>query len=218
MKRIFTLVFLSLSFTALQAQFTLSSTYEHVDLDGTNEVKAEITITNTATESVEFTWVRENEILPVDWKTNVCDPQICYLPLKNTANFTLAANASGLVSVHLKPTADVGYAKVNLKIYPTANAAQSQTLVVEFGQPEATDEFQVAPIEIYPNPATSFFTINHAEKVANVEIFNILGVKMQIPVSDKQYIDISSLKPGLYFVRLSDAYGDIILTQRLQKN
>ena len=61
-------------------------------------------------------------------------------------------------------------------------------------------------MEIYPNPASAQLRVNFDGAVQNIEIFNVIGQKVQeIKVNNctgTQLIDISSLSAGLYFARV----------------
>jgi len=80
---------------------------------------------------------------------------------------------------------------------------------------------------IFPNPTTDYITINleginqsfnpSAEGIVSVEIYDMMGVKMQsIPVetqnfvSLQQRIDISNLTPGVYFVKIGDKVEKLV--------
>ncbi len=55
-------------------------------------------------------------------------------------------------------------------------------------------------VNIFPNPSNSFITFESENENARVEIYNIMGIKqMDIPWSKQ--INISSLAPGVYFIR-----------------
>jgi len=106
---------------------------------------------------------------------------------------------------------------ISIKFYETSNPDQSVTGVYTFGQVTGTEDLTTAPIELYPNPTTNYFQVENGQKVASVELFNLLGMKV-LESTNTNYVDISSLKSGLYFVRLLDKKESVITTQRLQKN
>lgn len=64
-----------------------------------------------------------------------------------------------------------------------------------------------ALVSVYPVPADRGFWVE-GQGVAGTtaQLFNIHGIVLEtwILSSDKQYVDISSLQPGMYFVRLQD--------------
>lgn len=69
-------------------------------------------------------------------------------------------------------------------------------------------------LEIYPNPAGSFFRIggNYSEK-AQIMIFDATGCLQKKSGDVKNQVDVSELSPGLYLIKLID--GDRIHVNRL---
>ena len=84
----------------------------------------------------------------------------------------------------------------------------------------ATVTFIVVPIgnndiltrilNIYPNPAETYFKINSSENINNLTIINSLGqiVKEYKNVSDSDQINIEGLKTGLYVIKIQTNNGD----------
>jgi hypothetical protein len=56
---------------------------------------------------------------------------------------------------------------------------------------------------MYPNPASTNFTIEAQELVSNVSVFNVLGqeVVTNNPNNNQATIDISGLQAGIYVVK-----------------
>ncbi len=217
MKQIFTifLAVFALSFSYAQS-FSVSSLSEQINLDGTNEVAIEVTVQNLTSDTISISWERTETRLPDGWKNNICDPQKCYTGSSSSEMFTLPGNGSGTFSVHCTPTT-VDYAIIDIKFFPTGQPDQAVTGTYTFGQVTGTNDLAVAPIALYPNPATNYFQVENGQKVNSIEMFNILGVKI-LESTDTDHVNVSQLKSGLYFVRLLDRTEKIITTQRLQKN
>ncbi len=72
---------------------------------------------------------------------------------------------------------------------------------------------------IFPNPASSEIQIEVVDQTDDykIEVFNSLGSQVLFPVimKDKTRVDISSLPPGVYFIKVSD--GSWSTTERLLK-
>ncbi len=64
-------------------------------------------------------------------------------------------------------------------------------------------------INIYPNPAVSYFTVETSEKVLSVEIYDTLGRKIQNLQDSKTY-NIERLSKGIYFVKIKTGTGEYI--------
>jgi hypothetical protein len=63
----------------------------------------------------------------------------------------------------------------------------------------------IGNVQIFPNPATNELTISSAGIIKRVEIFNLLGqvVCARVCNTTKFQIDIASLRPGLYVVKVN---------------
>ena len=67
------------------------------------------------------------------------------------------------------------------------------------------ESFRIKEIKIFPNPATSFITININEGIAIEEatIYNHLGQKALEAVPANNTVDVSGLKAGIYFIEVA---------------
>jgi len=72
-------------------------------------------------------------------------------------------------------------------------------------------------IKVFPNPATEYFELNDRTfSVANIQIFNIAGKKMESfshSNGNKYYLD--GYPKGMYFIQMIGNDGKIIRTTRL---
>lgn len=220
MKQLFTLVFLLLSLTFSFAQnlvFNASPVNDIVLLDGTNEIQIDVTVSNLSTDTISITWERTQTKLPSGWSNYICDPLHCFGPSTATQHFTLAGSASGIFSIHMTPNELIDYAVIDIKFFETGDPSKSISGSYTFGEIVGTNDFDIASIALYPNPAKSYVKVENGGKVESVEIFNLLGVKV-LQSTNLDYIDVATLKSGLYLVRMTDKSGKVLTTQRLQKN
>ena len=67
-----------------------------------------------------------------------------------------------------------------------------------------TEDFDIAEIQIYPNPATSILNIVSEENIESVEILNISGqvVSFKTVSNNIAKVDISALSSGVYFAKI----------------
>jgi hypothetical protein len=70
---------------------------------------------------------------------------------------------------------------------------------------------------VSPNPATNKLTVAFADgKNYEVQLINILGkVMLQKKVISSNNIDVSGLDRGVYFVKISDAKGNTVNSQKI---
>lgn len=72
-------------------------------------------------------------------------------------------------------------------------------------------------INVFPNPASDFISVNNDDNVKTIVVYNIVGRKVkqfEIEHSGAQY-DIKDLPDGLYSVHLVGKNNKVINTQRL---
>ncbi len=97
----------------------------------------------------------------------------------------------------------------NLDLYDGDSANWVQSAKVQFHYSSininSIRNIETQDISISPNPATNYFYINTASKITNIEIYDISGKKVKsLTLNESNKIDISELKNGLYFVRITD--------------
>jgi hypothetical protein len=70
---------------------------------------------------------------------------------------------------------------------------------------------------MYPNPATTNFTIEAQSSVENVTVYNMLGQEViaKSPNTQQTTIDISTLKVGVYIVKAT--INGVVSSSRLVK-
>lgn len=114
-----------------------------------------------------------------------------------------------------KPLAEVAnILRQTASLYPSNNP-QLGWGILNFGQAYnnitlATGENAVkSSVKIYPNPATDIFTIETADKIISVELFNTLGQRVQTFKAEKVN-PIEKLSSGVYFVKIQTDKGEVI--------
>lgn len=222
MKKIFTLAFILFSFSfAIGQSYTVESlNVENANLfnpaTGENtKIECKFKITNNTDETIEIKWVKEDIQMPAGWESNICDINACYTPKVLTKSFELPAKASGDFYVDVTVTDNENSAEVQV-VYSLVGGNESYTGIYKFMTVVGNEQIFQTLMSLYPNPASDFFTVDHADKVATIEVSNILGEKV-LTTTNKQ-VNVSQLKAGMYFVRLLDKKGQVIATKRLQKN
>ena len=77
--------------------------------------------------------------------------------------------------------------------------------------------FEASNIKMYPNPATTSFTIEAQSSVENVTVYNMLGQEVisKTPNTQQTTIDISTLNVGVYIVKAT--INGVVSSSRLVK-
>jgi Secretion system C-terminal sorting domain/Domain of unknown function (DUF5017) len=92
----------------------------------------------------------------------------------------------------------------------TSTASQASTwevddILITAVPPIGLNENKVGTmVAFYPNPAQDFITFENTNEKLEVEVFNVQGAMVLKSKVADQTMDISSLKPGVYFVSLNN--------------
>ncbi len=92
----------------------------------------------------------------------------------------------------------------NVEIYLNAPGCNSEEEIEEACLTAVEENITNDEISLFPNPATSFITINIKEGIPIEEaiIYNHLGQKVLVAVPVNNTVDVSRLKPGIYFLEV----------------
>jgi hypothetical protein len=181
-----------------------------VDAEGHNIIK---NLTNT-TKTIRWTrTVICND--PDTTKSQICDPNLCYLPQVSTKTFTLEGNTQKPMVVHfLKSYGVPGSAIIALKFEVVGTPSDSTTAFYLFNNCAAAtntqDVMPQASVKVFPNPTTDVFTLVNDEQVDQIRVYNMNGQT----VASFQAIpgSVYSLRDqpvGTYIVGLYDRLGRV---------
>ena len=100
-----------------------------------------------------------------------------------------------------------------VRLFITAHNSTTALRIFElevYGKPAATlglQQFDTQQFTIYPNPVTNqILNISGEQEVQSVEVYNILGAKINARYENKQ-VQVSNLAPGVYFLRVNNKYS-----------
>ncbi len=188
------------------------------------DVVAHAKIKNLTNEPRTFKWTRTVLDISPDCKTQVCDRNYCYLASVSTKQFTMLAQEDSTLDVHLVSTDPIVPALccaiVHLKVEEVGNPDNTLTGIYLFeGCTVGTSTVGAAPVRLFPNPATSFFSLENAENVATIRVFSMDGreVKQFETAPGGQY-PIEELPIGTYILSVQNRNGEIIGALELRKN
>ncbi len=95
-----------------------------------------------------------------------------------------------------------------------------KTATEEWGEPLNCDSLLIGikenliqnqKIHLYPNPASGYINISIAENsIFEISFYKVEGQKILSIKSPDKTIDISDLKPGLYFAEIKTSEGDVM--------
>lgn len=226
MKRIILSLFVLLmgSFGAI-AQIDINPSTIALVGDGADQIYIDILITNNNSTDAEIHWIYEPAAsYPDSWKSQICDLNSCYIfdnlsSLPNLPNF-------------IEPGQEV---KFTLKIKNVFGETlpvngSSYGILRLFDDPDKTNEIAATSpltstvdlsnddLVIYPNPTTESFQLKNDASVSNISIYNIVGRLVKTFDHSKGMIhDVTTLRTGMYLVRLENNDGDVLKSMRLSK-
>ena len=237
MKKIFTLFtgLLLLSATAkLSAQ---SFTIQH-DTATLNSPTGLVTVVDGVTpgaSNVTITWKVIETNFPSDWQagTGICDNNQCYSsgllwPSGTTkTSFSYAAGVLGdfHMQIDLDGATTLGcyYYKVRLsnQVVPTDTAIETYIVcknsITAVPTVKSTDD-----ILLYPNPATNELNIVYdaSADIKSIAVYNIIGKTMtvyKVTANNSANLNLENLPSGIYFARLINSQGNVVVTRKFTK-
>lgn len=213
MRKIYIIISLLAFVVSASAQITLSTKKVSFNKANTEEDEKKVMVSYTTSDPDDtlIKWtIIENTFLSA-WGISFCDPVDCISQINPGFNksFTIKPSESKEMKFGLLFNNTPGTGKVTVSfnsvknpavidtVYYTANAWSTATKEVE-----KSKEFS-----FYPNPVRDQLTIKYAAKEnVKVEIFNLIGMKVKTYTHDgnSTIIQLSDLKKGVYFIRVTD--------------
>lgn len=185
---------------------------------GETDIPAETTIVNPTSTPLVVRWIREVNSLPRNWQSAICDINLCYLPTVDSAEFTIPANSSSPIIVHVYPDGPGVEAQVTLRILEVADRSNNAVATFSFSMVSSTfGPKSPYSIKLYPNPVSEEFSIQSDYQLSEVVISNMLGKVVKVYPGDQEFYNISDLPNGIYLASLRGRSGDILKTLRLSK-
>ncbi|GAA4462640.1 hypothetical protein GCM10023093_09640 [Nemorincola caseinilytica] len=225
------LLFLTYSLTAgLAKAQSFSVAHDTVRLNTGGHYTASNNITNHTSDNITIQWQVAETNFPADWmeNTGICDIASCWTssdiwPTK----MKQAVYTPGEGDLHLQGDLSTVlsdgpyYLRVYLrnKDIPTDTAMQTYIISRSFAGIAAAKGSADDLFTLFPNPATTTLNVifNGLGGVSNIAIYSIIGKQMSIYKATDNTINIEHIPSGIYFVRLLNAQGYVIATQRFTK-
>lgn len=225
-KLLFTPVFALLATTCATAQtFSMSpDTAVIFTTSDVSDIEVHNDMTNLTNEDITIEWVRTVLINPDTLETQVCDPNACYAPWIETKTFTLKADTTIPMIIHLlnPDGVDPYYAVVQLKYTDLANpiAPQYSYYIFNVGMASSTDSpTPVANVKLYPNPVVESFSLGNADEVRRVLVFSTDGRQVAaFNATPNSTYPLAGQPAGTYLVALEAQNGRVFQTISVRKD
>lgn len=192
--------------------------------DYTAGVSAVYTYTETEIATIEFIFGQTYSVtFSVDGGNGILTASV------NGNSITSGDSFIEGTDIEFTATPDSGYKLKNWKlnddvishtenIYTYSNLDADVNVKVEFEVITNIEDFVIAGINIYPNPARNATTIVSDVYIKEISVINIIGdIVADYNVNAKQYnLNISNISKGVYFLKITTENG--IVTKRLLVN
>lgn len=199
-----------------QTTFSITPNPAYTSYDDTYEVRAEATIKNLSLSTETFRWTRT--VLKLEngsgCVTAVGDPFAHYPPGVSTKTFYLDSGQEGPLQVFLFDSDNTGCcAIVNMKVARITGSADSIDVLFylrECGVLSAPESLSGNAV-LSPNPVGDYFSLQNAEAVERIELFDASGKKVRsILAATGRHYWCGDLPSGAYFLVLRN-HSDIVL-------
>jgi hypothetical protein len=127
---------------------------------------------------------------------------------------TVQVNGANVPATHLQNFASV----VNYVVTAESGAIRTYSVTITKANQTSTQNFLVENFSIHPNPVFDVLYIE-AENLKQIEIIDLSGrvVIRQTQISGKKQVNVSHLKEGLYFVRLTTENNRVVTEKFVKK-
>lgn len=223
MKKILLAAFLTMTAWSVQGQITLLSA-DTVYTAGSAtefEIVAYADVRNTSEVPANLRWVKLSNQVTTGWLSTICDVNFCYPDGTDSANFTLAGNATGNVDGHFYPNNVVGNGTMRVRIFEVSNPSNS-VIVTFIGSTTgaSVNHLSKPTLKVYPVPTDHYLYLETSASFENadIEIYNMIGKKVAQFKSSalKSRVSVGHLPKGQYIIRLNN--GQDVLMKYFTKN
>ena len=198
------------------------TSFVEVELDNT-DIEVHNDMINLTSTDRSIKW--ERTIISMDpdtLETQICDPVACFAAWIDTHTFTLKADTTIQMIVHLLKDLDQdASAIVQLKFTDLAdpNNPQFSYYVFNSAASGTNDLLPAANVKLYPNPVVESFTLENADEVSRIRVVALDGRQLAVftPVSGQNY-SLGGQPAGTYIVALESKSGKVFQAIEIHKN
>ena len=215
----------------------------YATVEGTTIVEDTVKILSSS--GVRLKWHVMSSNFPSDWLSEsafgICDNNSCYYNIggdlwNGISGNTFTSDLYTMPSPPLGPYGDYHLA-LNFSSVSTgthyvtisltdvlSSPSTSQTTTIIISKPYASSVPSVANTDntvIYPNPATSELNVVYdaSADIKSIAVYNIIGKIMSVykVEANSANLNLSNLPSGIYFVRLVNSHGEVVVTKKFTK-
>lgn len=176
-------------------------------------------ITNGFNYNLTLTWSITVIEMTEGWEVAVCDPVQCYVPTVTEMNFSLQADSSGTMDVHVYPHGFDGQAIIEVEVYQSNDSTNTTSATYFFNHTLGLAEKFSEVIKVYPNPTQDYISIDNSENLVSVvELYNVSGkMVLTTNLNGSDRVSLQELAAGNYILKLVDVNSNIVSTNLVMK-
>jgi hypothetical protein len=232
MKKVVLFVFGFISILATKnasaQSFTLSEDTVRMAVNNLTLAEPHAELTNTSPSSMTYEWKLKSSDFPDAWKNfGICDNRQCFMytnPLDFTIlNESLPVATGGKFKFKIQmdvSTIPSGMHYITASIWEKGAPAEAKDVTFILGK-WGTNVGSVSKnddVTIYPNPAKTEINVlfNPNAGIKNISVYNLIGKVISVykVQGSSAKLDLQSIPPGIYFMRLSDNQGRVVATRK----
>jgi Secretion system C-terminal sorting domain len=203
----------NLQIASLKVEMAVKST--DLDIAGDNLVKSLSTITTN------WQWERTVVGLPTTWKTQVCDPQLCWSAAVGSGTFELLAGQEFDLAVHARPQGTDGSGIVYIKLTEigTLNTVTIEYNINNYSSSSTDNLNDFSAINIFPNPVRDHFSLeNVPTSIQSIRIMNLQGRRLcQYKMTPDMRFELPEFEAGSYLLMFEDEKMQVRKTMIINK-
>ena len=199
-------------------------------------------ITNTSASNLTLRWHVIATSFPADWLTSIafgiCDNNMCRGNTADTLLWRTATSTSGntfITNAYIPSvpgtydlsldftSASVGNHWVTVAIVdPGSLYTKNVTFIINKAAAAVTNINSTEnEVVLYPNPARDELNVVYSPNadVKTIAVYNIIGKVMAVykVTNTSANLSLENIPSGIYFVRLSNSHGDVVVTRKFTK-
>lgn len=196
------------------------------------------TILVTGSTSYALTWHVSASDFPADWRTTaalgLCDNNQCYNNTGTTnlwdgstgSNFTSNPYAPGSGDYHMVlnlKTASAGTHYMTVTLQGASLTSHTATFVINKPAVSVVPQVPHADdVVLYPNPAANELNVVYdaSADVKTIAVYNLIGKAMtvyKVTANNSANLNLENLPSGIYFARLINSQGNVVVTRKFTK-
>ncbi len=239
MKKILLILYAQLLVTTgvVQAQtFTMSDTVRQT-IAATGSLSNPIANITSAPLTLKWSVIATD--FPADWRTEeafgICDNMLCRSNANSalwngvggtqftSAPYSVGSGGAFSLAMNLNgASAGTHYVTVRLSDNGLPTCSRDVTFIVS-KLPTAVSNVNGTDndVKLYPNPASDEVNLVFSQNpdIKTVAIYNVIGKMMSVYKVNgtSANLNISSIPSGIYFVRMANSHGDVVVTRKFTK-